>query len=185
MPIYAFVRPSIMRVFWISRRSTISSKPGTATPWRTFSHGGRSGLARRPSRAPLTDALPRRQIGCVRAKAARVQLVEHPVHGLVASSVEIVSGALDVADLSWSLDGRHESLDATLNGGSVEAASAPIPIAEVAPLQPPFLVSLLLVEGPLALAGTAQPPGLPTSPHAVWVGASLLISGWFAARRLH
>jgi len=187
-----------------------------------------------------------------------VELVAHPEYGLVASSIEILAGDLEIADLSWSLMGRYESLEMNFVGGSVRTTSEAIaatpiatntaeiplddltllldggmlttigtvfghpialdadfadgpaalgledvativttpvangvevlltiPLAQVAPVAPPFVVTLFRVEGPLVLAGTGQPPAVPASPHAVWLGALLLAGGWLAARGWH
>lgn len=188
---------------------------------------------------------------------ARVELVEDPVNGLVAKSIDFIGGSLSVVDLDWELDGTYESLVAdfkggtasavggvisatavgtneaevamdslgiTMDGGSLTAGgtvvdfdilvvrdldSAPwpltlksnatlvttpgpagrvdvslhIPLAEAVPVQPPFLVTYLHIDGVLALSGTSPPTSLPASPHPLWLGACLLGAGWLAERR--
>lgn len=58
--------------------------------------------------------------------AVKLVLTEHPVHGVVAQSVEILSGSLAVADLSWSVAGENETLTAAMTEASVSAVSSPI-----------------------------------------------------------
>lgn len=183
----------------------------------------------------------------------RLELVEDPIHGLVAESVEIVSGNVTVGDLGWSLSGPQETLTASLaNGAAFASSSGPIvatpiadntsevptpdvmltidggeltasgtvvghgitvgrsfaadprpvdlsapghiltipglcvefdlPISLGVPLDPPFLVSWIQLEGTLVLSGTV-PSTLPASPHGLWVGAALLVAWWAAVRR--
>jgi hypothetical protein len=187
----------------------------------------------------------------------RLELIEHPTHGLVAQNVEILSGSLTVGDLGWSLSGPFETLTASLADGAASASSsgpivatpiaantsdvptsdvaltleagdlsasgtvaghgitvgrsfaadpravdlsapaqiltveAPsgvvgvrfdLPITLAVPIDPPFLVSWIQLDGTLVLSGTI-PSTLPASPHGLWAGAALVVAWWAAVRR--
>ncbi len=106
------------------------------------------------------DVVPAEPSG---ALFVRLVLTEHPVHGLVAQSVEIVPGSLSIGDLAWFVSGAYETLTASLGGGTASAVSSPIPAsptgantAEV----PTDDLTLELMGGELSASGTVVDHGI-------------------------
>ena len=87
----------------------------------------------------------------------RLNLVEHPVHGLVAESVEILHGSVDLEDVSLSVSGAYESLVLTLSGGNASGISSPIaalPVGANSAELPTSDLAFQLASGVVTASGT-------------------------------
>jgi hypothetical protein len=86
----------------------------------------------------------------------RLVLIEHPTHGTLAESVELLPGSLTFADLDWSLSGSLESLSAGLIDGEASLVISPvttIPVAPHAAAVAPDAISVELASGQLSATG--------------------------------
>jgi hypothetical protein len=99
-------------------------------------------------------------------------VLEHPI---------AVSRALAADPRSVQLEQSATVVTTPLSSGAV-AVELHIPIAEGIPLDPPFLVSWLAIEGELVLSGTT-PVNVPSSPNPLWIAAALLAATMLALRR--